>query len=302
MISLHRLEIFAAVVQDGSFSATAERLYLTQSAVSQHIQTLENGLGTQLFKRGRRGVTLTPSGEILWGYAQNILRLLAEAESAVADVEQLAGGQVHLGATPGVGIYLVPNWIQSFQRRFPKLSVSLVTDVTEQIANAVLGHTLEIGFIEGDCEENSRLTQLALEEVEQFVIVGRGHPWCHEESIPFEGICEQPFIIRSRNSQTRLWLDNLLAQHGFTLNVVAEFDNPEAIKQAVMAGMGISIMPAYIIQREESLRMLRALPVQNVALQRTLRIVWNKDQVFTPITRAFLSHLATQYPQLLSML
>jgi DNA-binding transcriptional LysR family regulator len=87
MLSLYKLEIFNAVVQEGSFSRAAQRLYLTQPAVSQHIQSLESSLGTRLFKRGRRGVQLTPAGEMLHDYTRCIMRLLAEAESAITNVE-----------------------------------------------------------------------------------------------------------------------------------------------------------------------------------------------------------------------
>ena len=96
MLNLYKLEIFAIAAQTGSFSAAAERLLMTQPAVSQHIQDLEASLGAKLFARGRRGVTLTPAGETLHRYTQEILRLLAEAENAVTDVQNLASGQVRV--------------------------------------------------------------------------------------------------------------------------------------------------------------------------------------------------------------
>jgi DNA-binding transcriptional LysR family regulator len=114
MLSLYKLEIFAAVVHAGSFSAASDRLFMTQPAVSQHIQTLEASLGTTLFVRGRRGVSLTPAGESLYGYTLQILRLVAEAESAVTDVENLAEGQIQIGATPGLTSTWCPNGYKVF--------------------------------------------------------------------------------------------------------------------------------------------------------------------------------------------
>ncbi len=108
MLDLHKLNIFAAVARTGSFSAAAEQLLLSQPAVSQHVHDLEAGLGTRLFERGRRGVMLTPAGAQLYDYAQAIFRLVAEAESAVTDVANLAAGQLAVGATPGVSVYLLP--------------------------------------------------------------------------------------------------------------------------------------------------------------------------------------------------
>ncbi len=107
MLNLHKLEIFATVVRVGSFSAAAEQLLMTQPAVSQHIQDLEASLGTRLFERGRRGVTLTAAGEKLHDYTRTILQLVSEAENAVTDVEHLTSGEIVVGATPGVSVYLL---------------------------------------------------------------------------------------------------------------------------------------------------------------------------------------------------
>ena len=114
MLDLHKLDIFATVARTGSFSAAAEQLLLSQPAVSQHVHDLEASLGTRLFARGRRGVTLTPAGVQLHDYTQAIFRLVAEAESAVTDVANLAAGQLAIGATPGVSVYLLPEPIQEF--------------------------------------------------------------------------------------------------------------------------------------------------------------------------------------------
>jgi DNA-binding transcriptional LysR family regulator len=117
MLDLYKLQIFSVVVQEGSFSAAAERLYMTQSAVSQHIKELEASLGRQLFQRGWRGVRLTSHGEILNRYTGEIFALVTKAESALTDIEHLTSGRVSIGATPGIGIYLAPDWVQYFRAR-----------------------------------------------------------------------------------------------------------------------------------------------------------------------------------------
>jgi len=119
MINLNKLEIFTIVVRAGSFSAAAEQLLMSQPAVSQHVQDLEASLGTRLFERGRRGVTLTAAGATLHGYTRAIFDLVAAAENAVTDVEHLATGQITVGATPGISAYLLPEPIQEFHSRYP---------------------------------------------------------------------------------------------------------------------------------------------------------------------------------------
>src|SRR5690606_38421729 len=105
MIDFYKLRVFAVVAREGSFSAAAERLYVTQSAVSQHIKDLETGLGRPLFLRNRRGVTLTAHGEVLQRYARDIFALVAQAEAALTDVAELREGRVSIGVTPGVSVY-----------------------------------------------------------------------------------------------------------------------------------------------------------------------------------------------------
>lgn len=300
MLTLHKLEIFTVVVQTGSFSAAAEQLLMTQSAVSQHIQALEASLGVSLFKRGRRGVTLTNTGETLHTYAQQILRLVAEAESAVTDVDHLSEGQLRIGATPGISVYLLPTWMQAFRRRYPQLTVAIETDVTTQISAGVRAHRLDLGLVEGeiDSTRHTHLDILVLRDIELYVIVGKGHDWCKLDSVAAHMLNAQPFITRQQSSQTRAWLDDILAENRVEPRIVAEFDSPESIKQAVISGMGISILPDYAFQREQDLNMLKVLPVTGVNLHRSLKLLWNRDLALAPIARAFLRELAAEFPVL----
>ena len=213
MLDLYKLQIFVTVAQEGSFSAAAERLYVTQSAVSQQIKTLEKQLGRSLFQRGRRGVKLTAHGDILLRYSQQIFALLEEAENALVDVENLAEGRLSIGATPGISIYLVPDWVQRFRAQYPQLSVALKTGVTAQIVADVLAKQIDLGFVEGELDDlkPQRLNVIALEEVEQMVIVGFKHPWWDKETVEIADLHQQSFIVRPPDSQSRIWLDQALS-------------------------------------------------------------------------------------------
>jgi DNA-binding transcriptional LysR family regulator len=304
MLSLYKLEIFAAVVQSGSFSAAAQRLYMTQPAVSQHIQDLEISLGTSLFIRGRRGVSLTSQGEKLYDYTLRILLLVAEAESEVTHVENLESGQITIGATPGVSVYLLTDWLQGFRATYPKLNVSLETAVTTENVIGVLEHKLDIAIVEGELEKIQRkgLGSLTIRPVKMLVVVGADHEWRNRDSVTTEMLNGQPFITRQFNSRTRVWIDNLLSEHDVEVNIVGEFDNQEAIKQAVMSNMGVTIMPDYAIARECAVGLLHSLTVDGVDLQRHIKILWDANAPFTPIARALLLHLKDKFPQIQQLL
>ncbi|NWF71118.1 MAG: LysR family transcriptional regulator [Chloroflexi bacterium] len=298
MLDLYKLTVFLAAAQAGSFSAAAESLYITQSAVSQHIHDLESALGTRLFERQARGVRLTAAGETLADYARRVVQLLAEAENALTNVEQLSSGQLRLGATPGAGVYLLPDWIQAFYGRYPRLRVALSTDVTAAIAAGLRRRALDLGVIEGELAADAGLASVVLQEVAQWVVLRADHPLAAADTLPLAALHGQAFIMRPPGSHTRLWLDALLKAHDVRVVVTAEFDAPEAIKQAVIGGLGLSILPEYVFRRERAAGLLRALPVTDVPLTRALRLLWARQQPFNPITRAFLRLLARSFPPL----
>jgi len=304
MIDLYKLHIFDIVAQTGSFSTAAEQLYITQSAVSQHIKDLENSLGQQLFRRERRGVTLTPSGEILVDYSRQIFALVARAENALTNVAQLSGGKVTLGATPGVGIYLAPDWVQAFRAQYPQLTVALQTGVTSQIVAEVLARHVDIGIIEGELDEPhaATLSVHILEAVDQIAVVGAHHPLWDHDTVTLDELGQQSFIVRQSGSQSRTWIETLLHDHGLTPTIGAEFDNLESMKRAVSAGRCLAILPPYVVESELEHGQLRAVAIPDLPLKRTLKLIWDSKASFPPIVRAFLVSLSTRFPTLEGLL
>ncbi len=300
MLDLHKLEIFRRVVREGSFSRAAESLLMTQPAVSQHIQDLEVQLGTRLFVRERRGVSLTPAGETLHSYTGRILQLMAEAENAITDVQKLTTGQLALGATPGVSIYLLPDYIQAFRAQYPQLNITLQTGITPQIVSELRAGKIELGFIEGelDAVTSAQLGVAELENVEQHVVVGPNHPWWGRAMITLGELDRQPFIMRQPSSQTRIWLEGVLAANQIHPKVSAEFDNVESIKRTVMLGLCLSILPTYVVTHEVAAQQIHTIAIESSPLQRMLKLIWDKERHFSPVARAFLQHFSGRFPAL----
>lgn len=297
MLKLSKLEVFSVVAEEGSFSAAAERLHLSQPAVSRHMQELENTLGIRLFKRMRRGVELTRGGEVLREYTQKILWLVGQAEGALTDVSQLKLGQMRMISTPGVGVYMLPNWVRTFTTKYPNLTVSLTTQTTSGVIENVLLGRCDLGIVEGevDTSESNRLGVVVLQPLEWVVVVGSKYPWGHQGTVNLQDLKNMPFVTRQTESHTRLWLDSVFNKYDLSVSYVGEFDNPEAIKEAVMNHMGITILPTYAVAREVNMGYLKTIPIQDAELKRHLRLVWDKERPFSPVSRAFLSQLAEQY-------
>jgi DNA-binding transcriptional LysR family regulator len=304
MLDLYKLQIFAAVVQAGSFSAAGERLFMTQSAVSQHIKELEASLGRQLFQRGWRGVILTTHGEILHRYTAEIFELVASAENALMDVENLTGGRIRIGATPGIAVYLVPDWVQRFRVRYPQLTVALQTGVTAQVVTDVLAQRLDIGFIEGELDDypQPELASLELEAVEQQVVVGFKHPFWERDRLHIDELNGRSLIVRQSGSQSRLWLERALHRHGIEPVIGAEFDNLESMKRAVTVGLCLAVLPPYVVQNEVEQGLLHMIPVADKPLTRSLKLIRDRRISLSPITRAFLAEMSEPYRDLRAFL
>ncbi|MFQ3684018.1 LysR family transcriptional regulator [Roseiflexus sp.] len=305
MLSLHKLELFVYVARAGSISKAADHFLMSQPNVSQHIQDLEADFGEQLLIRKYRGVVLTPAGETLLQYAQEILRLVAEAKLAITDVSRLSEGSLALAATPGIGIYVLPECVERFRARYPQFTVSIKTGTTVDVLQFLAESQCDAGLIEGELDDLRLPSQsgvLVLDDVKQFVIVSQAHPWWNESALSIQALDDQPVILRQVGSQSRAWLDKLLRSYNVRLRYVGEFDNPEMIKRALLAGNAFAILPAYVVRHEVDSQMLRLLPLTDCELRRQLKLIWNKEWPFSPITYAFLQHLAHDYPAIQTIL
>ncbi|HIE24616.1 MAG TPA: LysR family transcriptional regulator [Anaerolineales bacterium] len=298
MLNIYKLSIFSTVAGIGSFNQAAKELYLSQSAISQHIATLEKQLGTLLFKRQQRGVALTPAGETLLKYARQILWLTQAAESALTNIENIQKGALHLGATPSASIYLLPDWINNFHKIYPSIKISLDTNITSHLIRRIKNQSLELAIMEGEIKPDSALNIIPLKDTELLVIIPPNHAWSKLDSISVRSLGEMPFIARQTNSNTRIWIDRFLAEYDIIPNITLEFDNPENIKHAVIHKMGISILPACTVQKELANNQLIGLPLKEGILKRLLKCVWLTEKPLSAIGRAFLDTLSKDFPVL----
>jgi DNA-binding transcriptional LysR family regulator len=287
MFSLYKLEIFSHVAKVGSFSKAAQALLMTQSGVSQHVQDLERTLGTSLFIRGGRGVTLSPAGETLLEYANKITHLAHEAEQRIIEQAQYQR-QLRLGVTPGVSNYLLPSCAQQFAEVLPNATLSVVTDTTPALVAQVLQNRLDLAILEGELKTLRGVDKLSITpivEVPQVVVIGPKHTWWQRQYITLSDLNKQAMVMRQPHSHTRLWIEHIFAAQSIQPHIIAEFDNPESIKRAVMAGTACTILPIYAVQVEIERGLLHRLDVTDARLLRTLHLAQSSsvDQAMAAI-------------------
>ena len=180
--------------------------------------------------------------------------------------------------------------IQEFHRRYPNLSVTVRTGITPEIMADLAGGRLDLGLIEGEVDEaaDDAIAVQPLQVVEQLVVVGPRHPWWGRAEVNLAELDGQTFVMRQRNSQTRIWLDALLHAHAIRPRIGAEFDNVESIKRAVMNGTSIAILPGYAVRSEVEIGQLWQIALANQPLERVLKLIWSRERYLSPVARAFL--------------
>lgn len=284
MLNPYQLFIFQTVALERSISRASEALFMSQPAVSQHIKALEKDLGVTLFKRGRKGVKLMPAGRILLEYTQELLLLNQEARAAVKKAavdDQDSVVHIHVGATPGMGSYLMPDWIKFFYGHHEGVVLSIKIASTPELVHQVAGQQLAFA-ISGDFLEESLVEVTPLWREEAVIVVGEDHPWKEKPFIHAEMLNTQAFIMREESSLARAWEMQSLAAFGIIPKAVAEFTSPSAIKQAVMANMGIALLPCFSVEKEVRMKQLYPIHLYEGTFQRPLHLLWTPNASKSP--------------------
>ena len=295
-MDLRRLEIFAKVAELGSFSRAAEALFLTQPTVSEHVRALEDELGVQLLDRLGRGTTPTRAGQLLLGYARRLLALAHEARQAIDQFQGRMSGQLIVGGSTIPGEYLLPVLIGRFKAKYPDISISLVIGSSREVTGWVEEGRVEVGVV-GARATSRALDSRDLMPDELVVIVPADHPWRSRTTVTLADIQGQPLILRERGSGTRQALELALGEVGLDLSafrLAGEMGSTQAIKQAVRAGIGISLISKRAVEDECRASLLFCLEVQDLRIARAFSLVTHRDRTRSPLAQAFVDFVESE--------
>jgi DNA-binding transcriptional LysR family regulator len=292
-VDLRRLEIFVKVAELGSFSRAAESLFLTQPTVSEHVRALEDELGVQLLDRLGRGTTPTRAGTLLLGYAQRMLTLAREATQAIEQFQGRVGGELIIGGSSIPGEYVVPGLIGAFRAKYPDVRISLLIGSSRQVQQWVEDGRVEIGVV-GAAPSARTLTARQLMADEIVVVVGAEHPWSRLESVSLDELRTEPMLVRERGSGSRETFERALESVGLDLGhfrIVGEMASTQAIKQAVRAGVGVSLISKRAVLDECRAGLLSCVTIRDLTISRAFHLVTHRDRSRSPLAQAFLSFL-----------
>jgi DNA-binding transcriptional LysR family regulator len=296
MLTLHQLAIFRAVAQYRNFSRAAIELSLTQPAVSRQIQALEQQVGIVLLVRQGRRMQLTDAGRDVLGCAVRVESLLEELESTLLAHKGLHRGRLRLSATTTAGEYLLPPLVAGFRQRFPGVTVALHVTNREGVLRALSAGDADLALM-GRPPPTADWAASAILPNELVAVASpdhhllRGRPPGADDRFELSALRNETFFVREPGSGTRLAVEQYLDQAGWPPDEIIELGSDGAIKQAVMAGLGIAVLSRQALELELSVGRLAILPLVGLPLRREWFIVEPKRDRSAPAVQAFRTYL-----------
>lgn len=284
-MTLRHFKIFITVCDTMNMTAAAEKLFISQSAISQAVGELEKYYGVKLFERISRKLYLTKAGEKLSSYARHMIRMNRDIE---ADMKALReNGFIRLGASVTVGSTILPPLVANFLAQNAKTQIEVFEGNTEQVEKRLLSDRTDIGLVEGDIQSADIRTTPFLED-ELVLICRKAHAFAKKRLIQPEELEREPFIIREQGSGTRKTFERVMAEHGLSWRAAWVCNNADTIKAAVAAGLGVSVISGRAVAAEAATGRLLVRPIAGMRFLRSFRIAYHKNKYLTEYMRSFM--------------
>jgi len=294
MMTLAQLRTFCTVARLNSFSRAAEQLHLTQPAVSAQVVALEDSLKVKLFDRVGKKVSLSESGRIALAAAEEILGRVALLQTELADLRELRAGRVAIGASQVVGSYLLPEVLAHFRTRYPGIEIDVRVEQTKRVVQMLVEGGLDVGLVgEGAPIRDERVAVKPVVRDELVLIVPANHVFAQMRSVPPASLKQMPFVLPRRDSASAESLMEQLSAAGIEPDSVMELGNIGAVKRAVEAGLGISVVSRLAVAHELRDGRLRSVKVRGMKLERQISLCWHHGKPFSKATEAFVRFVAS---------
>ena len=285
-ITFRQLRVFAEVAQQGSMARAAETLHLTPPAISMQIKEIESQVGLPLFDRNGRAVTLSTAGEYFLVHAKRLLAALKDADHAMARLKRVERGLLTIGMV-STAKYFVPHLLARFHEEHPGVDVRLrVAGNREQLVALMDAGEVDISIMGRPPREVATRAESFAAHPLVFV-APPAHPLVRRADLPVTALDGCAFIAREHGSGTRSALEAFFTEHRFEPRMAMEMSSNETIKQAVIAGMGISFLSLHTVGLEVRSGLLSVLDIQGTPLMRTWNVVHMGSKVLSPAAEAF---------------
>jgi DNA-binding transcriptional LysR family regulator len=285
-----QLEFFVTVVEEGSFSKAAERVYRTQPAVSIAIRRLEEEINAPLFERSQKTPALTEVGELVYDYAKRILSLRNQTFNVVSELKSLQRGRVRIGANESTSLYLLPHLILDYRALYPNVMVEIFRQPSEHLPREVLDHNVDFAVLAFE-PVDSDLESFPVLRDELVLIMHPEHPMARRRSVTVEDLGNEAFLAHNVKTGSRYKVMETFAQHKTPLNITLELATIETIKRFVQLRIGLAFAPRMCVTEELERGSLVSVPVEDLTYVRTLWVTHRRGMTFSHAAAAFLEIL-----------
>jgi len=287
---IETLKVFCDLAELRSFSKTAEKHLLSQSAVSQQLAQLELAHKCQLIDRKKRPIELTKEGQLFYQAAKDMLDRYEQLKSQLNALKSSAGSRMNVAAIYSIGMHTLPSYVKKFMVKYPKVNVHIEYFSSERIYELVLAGDVDIGLVAVPRREK-RLDVYDFQNEPLVLVCSPKHPLADESQVDIHRIQFERFISFEKNVPTRIWIDNILQRYSIVIRPVMEFDNVETVKRAVEINSGVSILPKTAIVQELAAGTVKALTFSNENFVRPTGIIVRKDKILSQAGRYFIELL-----------
>jgi DNA-binding transcriptional LysR family regulator len=286
-MDLSQLEVFLTVARERRFSRAAQKLYRTQSAISQSVRKLEEEVGEPLFDRSSRDGLLTDAGRLLQEYAERLLNLRADAQQALTELKELHKGKLVIAANEFTALYLLPI-LAEFRRLHPMIKITVNRALGSQIPGEVLRHGSELGVLTYD-PQDPQLRSVVVYLDELIFVLPPSHPLAKQREISIRQLGAESFVAHNVPSPYREKVLQAFKRHKTPLHMGVELPTLQAVKLFVAMGNGVALVPEMSVEAEIKRGELVRIPVRELRLQRKLRLIHRRGASFSHAARAFLT-------------
>lgn len=296
MINFNQLRGFCLAAKYENFTIAAEKLYVTQPAITAQIKLFEEYCGLKLFKKRGRKVFLSDEGKTLYQYARKIFEYEEEIENVIDNMRELKIGDLRIGTTKTYARYFMPLMLTKFHESYPQIKIHLDEGSSLDMARSLCDFQNEIAII-AKAEDHSDICFSPFSEEEVVLITAKDHPLAGKEGISFDQIAGEPVIMKEVGSGTRKRVNNLFRKNHHFPNILMETGNTEFIKQLVQRGDGISFLVKAAVARELREGTLATIELQGNRMFLDVSIAYLRKELLSPPARAFLNILGKLAPE-----
>ncbi|WP_077211639.1 LysR family transcriptional regulator [Bacillus dakarensis] len=286
---------FVTLAEVKNFTKTAEKLLMSQPSVSLHIKNLEKEFQTKLFKRSPKYLKITPTGEILYDRAKQMITIYEQTKLDILEHHNSIRGQLKIGASFTIGEYILPTLLHDLQKEFPEIELQVIIGNTEEIVESVRLYQVDIGLIEGQTNEKELSVHPFMQD-ELFIVGANDSILAKKGEVPIEDLQNQSWVTREVGSGTREYFNHVVRSNGLKIKSILTISSNQGIKETVINGMGLSLLSQSVIERDIKHSNLSIIKIKNQSFTRTLSYVYSPIMEEKKMVKTFIQALNHKWP------